>query len=277
MLSRLRVITDEPASGAWNMAVDQALLDSVDTARSGPVLRFYGWKPACLSLGYFQPDDLVDWTACSDKGIDVVRRPTGGRAILHDRELTYSVTLPLSLLAPATSVLESYLRISRALLAGLRRIGVPATLAPETRLSRPHGPACFDQPSSYEILVYGRKLVGSAQVRRRSGLLQHGSILVERQVEELLSCLALSHQQRKAWQLELDRSVVGLCEVDAGIQLERLSQALTEAMGDELGCTPIQSELTPEEIEAARVLAQQPQPDPVQPRSTAGIKTTRTR
>src|SRR6266446_9184337 len=93
-----RLLVDAPAGGAWNMAVDEVLLDGVAAGSTPPTLRFYEWAPPCLSLGYFQAFEVVDVAGCRSLGVDVVRRPTGGRAILHDRELTYSVALPLSLL-----------------------------------------------------------------------------------------------------------------------------------------------------------------------------------
>src|SRR2546423_6992920 len=127
-----RLILDAPAGGAWNLAVDEGLLDGVAAAPAPPTLRFYGWTPACLSLGYFQRFDAVDLDGCRALGADIVRRPTGGRAILHDREVTYSVVLPASLLGPDGGVLPSYHRLSQALLDGLRRLGVPATPAPAT-------------------------------------------------------------------------------------------------------------------------------------------------
>src|SRR3989454_558532 len=185
-----RLLVDAPAGGALNMAVDEVLLDAVAAGTAPPTLRFYEWKPPCLSLGYFQPFDVVDVDGCRALGVDVVRRPTGGRAILHDRELTYSVALPASVLGQDGGVLPSYYRLSLALQDGLRRLGVPATLAPESAGgSAAHGPVCFDRPSAHEILLHGRKLVGSAQMRRGGGLLQHGSILIEPRIDKLLACL----------------------------------------------------------------------------------------
>jgi lipoate-protein ligase A len=166
----------------------------VAAGASPPTLRFYGWSPACLSLGYFQPFDVVDLDGCRALGVDVVRRPTGGRAILHDCEFTYSVALPASVLGHDGGILPSYYRLSLALQDGLRRLGVPATLAPQSAASGPpeHGPVCFDRPSAHEILLHGRKLVGSAQMRRDGGVLQHGSILIEPRIDKLTSCLRLS-------------------------------------------------------------------------------------
>src|SRR5256885_6330533 len=114
-----RLLLDPPAEGAWNMAVDEVLLDGVAAGSSPPTIRFYAWAPPCLSLGYFQSFDVVDIAGCASLGVDVVRRPTGGRAILHDRELTYSVALPLSLLGNDAGVLPSYRRLSQALTRGL--------------------------------------------------------------------------------------------------------------------------------------------------------------
>src|SRR5439155_18887308 len=176
-----RLLLDKPSSGAWNMAVDEVLLDGVAAGTAPPTLRFYEWTPPCLSLGYFQPFDVVDLDGCRALGVDVVRRPTGGRAILHDRELTYSIVLPAAVLGQDGGVLPSYYRLSLALQDGLRRLGVPATLAPASAApsTAVHGPACFDRPSAHEILLNRRKLVGSAQVRRGGAILQHRSILVE--------------------------------------------------------------------------------------------------
>jgi len=188
-----RLLVDPPASGAWNMAVDEVLLDGIAAGTAPPTLRFYGWTPPCLSLGYFQPFDVVDLDSCRALGVDIVRRPTGGRAILHDREVTYSVVLPAWVLGQDGGVLLSYHRLSLALQDGLRRLGVPATLAPASAApsTAVHGPACFDRPSAHEILLNGRKLVGSAQVRRGGAILQHGSILVEPRIASLIACLRL--------------------------------------------------------------------------------------
>src|SRR3989454_2439875 len=150
-----RLLVDAPAGGAWNMAVDEVLLDGVAAGTTPPTLRFYEWTPPCLSLGYFQPFDVVDLDGCRALGVEVVRRPTGGRAILHDRELTYSVALPAPLLGHDAGILPSYRRLSLALQAGLRRLGINVGLAPEseTPTRAVHGPACFDRPSAHEILL----------------------------------------------------------------------------------------------------------------------------
>lgn len=170
-----RLIYDIPANGAWNMAVDESLMESVGAGQSPPTLRFYSWNPPCLSLGYGQYFSDVDLTRVDQLGWDVVRRPTGGRAILHTDELTYSLSLPANDNLAAGTIVESYQRISRALLEGLNRLGA----APRTDQRAEQievGPVCFETPSHYEITVDGRKLVGSAQTRRKNAILQHGSL-----------------------------------------------------------------------------------------------------
>ena len=247
-----RLLLDKPASGAWNMAVDEVLLDGVAAGTAPPTLRFYEWTPACLSLGYFQPFDVVDIDGCRALGVEVVRRPTGGRAILHDRELTYSIALPASVLGQDGGVLPSYYRLSLALQDGLRRLGVPATLAPESAgSSAAHGPVCFDRPSAHEILLHGRKLVGSAQMRRGGGLLQHGSILIEPRIDKLLACL---HRTDGGGSRGLEEGVAGLAELgvtDPG----RIASAIGAAFAAGFGVGLAEEPLRPDEEEAARALA----------------------
>lgn len=162
--------------GATNMAVDEAILEAVAAGEQPPTLRFYGWQPACLSLGYAQPWQVVDWEACAAHGWDVVRRPTGGRAILHVDELTYSVVGPEQEPRLQGGILPSYLRLSDALAMGLEQLGVTPQRAGAPGEGDVQGPVCFDQPSNYEITSGGRKLVGSAQARRRGMVLQHGTL-----------------------------------------------------------------------------------------------------
>src|SRR5438046_2444519 len=252
MFDGWRLLVDAPASGAWKMAVDEVLLDGVAAGTTPPTIRFYGWNPPCLSLGYFQPFDVVDVDGCRALGVDVVRRPTGGRAILHDRELTYSVALPAPLLGQDGGVLPSYYRLSLVLQDGLRRLGVPATLAPESaRSSAAHGPVCFDRPSAHEILLHGRKLVGSAQTRRGGGLLQHGSILIEPRIDKLMACL---HRTDAAGSRGLEDGVAGLAELGV-TDLGPIASAIGAAFAAGFGVDLVEAPLRPDEEEAARALA----------------------
>jgi lipoyl(octanoyl) transferase len=175
-----RLILDGAHTGAWNMAVDEALAEAVDAGASAPVLRLYRWAPPCLSLGFSQPYEAADAAFCAGQGVDLVRRPTGGRAVLHHLESTYSVLARLGA-GPFTQDLQAaYHAICRALVAGLRALGVPAEVAgrPEGDLIKPvQAIPCFIGPASGEVVAGGRKLVGSAMRRLGNSILQHGSIL----------------------------------------------------------------------------------------------------
>lgn len=174
MVSRWRILDSGPADGATNMAVDHALLDRAATSGEA-VLRIYSWLRPTLSFGMHERSGLSR-TALADQGVDGVRRPTGGRALLHDREVTYSVTAP----AVGTGLNESYRAINAILLKALARLGVAAAESPRrARATAPDGAACFAEPNVGELMVAGRKLVGSAQRRDEHALLQHGSILLE--------------------------------------------------------------------------------------------------
>jgi lipoyl(octanoyl) transferase len=172
-----RLLDTPPAPGAWNMAVDEALADTV-RAGGPPVLRVYRWSPPCLSLGRNQPTDGYDRDEIARRGLDVVRRPTGGRAVLHHRELTYSVAAREGALGGPR---QAYAAINRALVAGLRRLGVPAHLQPAgtERAPIPSLAPCFEQPVEGEVTAAGRKLVGSAQRTVGGVMLQHGSLPIE--------------------------------------------------------------------------------------------------
>jgi lipoate-protein ligase A len=174
--TRWRLLVTPPAGGAENMAMDEALMERA-RGMDEWVLRVYSWKEPTISLGRNQTaKGRYDLDLMRSRGLGVVRRPTGGRAILHDREITYSVTAPV---AGAGDLAESYRRINRLLVAALGSIGVHAMAAnPSTRASAPGMAPCFNEPAAGELTVDGRKLAGSAQWRSEGSLLQHGSILI---------------------------------------------------------------------------------------------------
>jgi lipoate-protein ligase A len=160
--------------GAHQMAVDAALLAAAgpDTAS----LRFYRWDPACLSFGRNEPATTrYDRERITALGLDTVRRPTGGRAVWHDAEVTYAVAGPVTLFG---SLPETYRAIHEVIAQGLRSLGAPVALAATAPAMSPDAGACFASPAGGEVVVGGRKLVGSAQVREGHGFLQHGSILL---------------------------------------------------------------------------------------------------
>lgn len=176
-----RLLLDEAAPGAWNMAVDEALL-LCHTSTAPPIVRFYDWQPACLSLGRLQRLDPVLQSSIVNhqSSIDVVRRPTGGRAVLHQYEITYSVVIHETQLPPdSRSVLGSYRWLSNGWVTGLRQLGINAELAPINVGLRSGNANCFDATAQCDFLVDHKKLIGAAQCRRGGVILQHGSLLLD--------------------------------------------------------------------------------------------------
>ena len=248
--ARWRFLDTLPAPGAWNMAVDVALMESV-RAGSPPILRFYRWSPPCLSLGRNQPaQGRYDTAALRERGWEAVRRPTGGRAVLHDRELTYSAVVWENRLGGPRA---TYSAINEALVAGLQRLGVRAELQPRgsVRAPVPSLDPCFGEPVEGEVVAGGRKLVGSAQMRERGILLQHGSLLLaddQAPVHELLrrsepgaaaaadeapACLADFLTPLPTWSTLVQALVGGWNErFGASVQTDELSAA--ERQGAEL-------------------------------------------
>lgn len=163
--------------GATNMAIDEAIVRAVAADLVPPTLRLYAWEPPCLSLGRGQPTHEIDLDACGREGVQAVRRPTGGRAILHTDELTYSVVAPMGEPRVVGDIVTSYRRLSRALLAALQHLRVDVESRIADYASGETNPVCFQVPSHYELTtVDGRKLVGSAQMRTQDAVLQHGAL-----------------------------------------------------------------------------------------------------
>ncbi len=182
--------------GAFNMEFDEMLAARAASDPETAALRVYGWNPDAISIGVHQSEDDFDAAALKREGIDLVRRPTGGRAILHSHELTYSVAMPVEELGPR----ETYRFISRGILRALAIMGVEATVTEQDQglRSHPEDPAsvpCFSSTAKDEIQVAGRKLVGSAQRRYGRIVLQHGSVLLgpeHRRIVEFLSHSAIN-------------------------------------------------------------------------------------
>ncbi len=179
-----RFIDSGPNSGAVNMALDEKLLEQA-AGKVGPVLRFYTWDPPAVSLGRFQVrETAVRADSCKRLGIDVVRRITGGRAVLHNHELTYSIVSRADDPHFPNNVLGTYKIIAAGLLNGLAHLGIRAEMVSRSNRHAAlvkkdtKDPSCFSSPSWYEILVRGKKIIGSAQRRMPGAFLQHGSILI---------------------------------------------------------------------------------------------------
>jgi len=197
-----RLLDTGPADGFTNMAVDEAMFE-LFAAEGGPAaVRFYRWLPPAVSLGYAQAIEReIDLRQCASLGIDVVRRPTGGRAVLHDHPVTSRVVTSGDDPHVSSGVLAAYLTISQAMIRGLAYLGITAELLPLRRgVQLPSDKAslvCFATPSSYEVAVGGRKIIGSAQRRAHDVIMQHGSIPL-------------------SWDLEKMRAVFGRSALESG-------------------------------------------------------------
>lgn len=162
---------------AFNMALDETLMRWHSTGEIPPVLRFYGWEPAGISIGFFQKvDGQIDLAGAEKYGVELVRRQTGGKAVLHDQELTYSVIVSESHSAMPQSVKEAYLVLSRGLLEGYKELGIQTEFAIPEKTVEKSSAVCFEEPSWYELVIGGKKAAGSAQTRKNGVILQHGSI-----------------------------------------------------------------------------------------------------
>jgi len=188
------IVDETPQKGAWNMAVDDHLFHSLGDDPT-TYLRFYGWARPTVSLGYSQrAEQVVDLEFCRQNDIDIVRRMTGGKLVLHHREVTYCVcSSDVELFSP--KLMDSYRSISEALMCGLKRMGIACSLAEETPAFYVRGRLpCFSHPAQNEIEVEGKKIVGSAQKRTKSRFIQHGSIPLEKD-ERLLKAVSLMDQE----------------------------------------------------------------------------------
>ncbi|RKQ88757.1 lipoate--protein ligase family protein [Brockia lithotrophica] len=249
----------------WNMAVDEAILQTHVAGLTPPTLRFYTWKPYALSLGYAQKvSTAADVEALARHGVVLVRRPTGGRAVFHADELTYSVVLSVGHRLAPESVLASYRLLSAGLLAGYRILGIPAELAPETNRdarTKDSGssPDCFDTPSPYELVVEGKKIAGSAQMRSEGGVLQHGSLPITSDVDLLFALFPFADEGERLKAKEYHRRRATTMAEVLGYRpdFEEVVRAFRQGFEEALGIRLEPDELHPAEEVLADKLAEE--------------------
>ncbi|MBN1684597.1 MAG: lipoate--protein ligase family protein [Gammaproteobacteria bacterium] len=195
MKPKFRLIIDQPNPGAFNMGIDEAILDQVIQHESPPTLRFYQWNPAMLSIGYFQNmAEEVDLDACQKLGVDCIRRTTGGGAVLHEHEVTYSFIAPIGYANIPEAILDSYQCICEGIVLGLKQFGINALFAPLN-----------------DIVVNHQKISGNAQTRRRGVILQHGTILLDVDIEKMFSLLKVPSEKLKDKMIQdVKKRVIGL-------------------------------------------------------------------
>jgi lipoate-protein ligase A len=232
------------------MALDESILEHIGRGESIPTLRLYAWEPACLSLGHAQPFADVDIARLKQHGWEVVRRVTGGRAILHTDELTYSVIAPNDEPRISGTVLESYNRLAQALLLAVKGLDLPVEMKEgKAENGSTANPVCFEVPSTYEITVDGKKLIGSAQARKREGVLQHGSLPLTGDLTRI--CQALRFENESARILAAQRLLTRAATVESAlgrvVPWETAAQAFIHAFEAQLGLSLQKGELSPSE------------------------------
>lgn len=244
-------------NGFLNMAIDEAILTTHLHGSVPPTLRVYRWNSSTLSLGYFQNlEREIDQKRCSELGINIVRRLTGGRAILHQDELTYSVVVSEKYGFPK-SITDSYKILCQGLIAAYRILGLEVCLIHGER--EPFSPACFTTTSLADLTFQGRKLAGSAQFRRDSALLQHGSLPISLDTQLLFSVLKFpSNTLRDKALATFGQKVTCLTEIlGSNIDWQRLKEALFKGFQQALSIKLHEDVLTPWEIDLSQKLARE--------------------
>lgn len=247
---RWRLLAPLRAGGSHQMALDQSLLERASAPGFLPTLRFQVWEPPALSLGRFQDIAEIDLEACAREGIEVVRRPTGGKSILHLDDFTYSVVFPGDHPLPE-SVVETYAVICRGILFALRGLGLQASIRRRARedYSRSGG-ACFAALTEADLECGGRKICGSAQVRRGGAVLQHGSILLRDRSRLLFELLRFAGPRQREEALSAYRErCVSLAETGRSADWKEMAAAFERGFEEGFGIELVEGELTEAERE----------------------------
>ncbi|MGG4549408.1 biotin/lipoate A/B protein ligase family protein [Rossellomorea marisflavi] len=261
-----RFIDSGHCSPSFNMALDEALLDWHSEGKIPPTIRFYGWDPATLSIGYFQKvEKEINMENVKKHNLGFVRRPTGGRGVLHEHELTYSVIVSEDHPDMPKTVTEAYRVISEGILQGFRALGleayfaVPKTAEEREGLKNPRSAVCFDAPSWYELVVEGRKVAGSAQTRQKGVILQHGSILLDLDEDKLFSLFHYPNDRvKERMQRAFKSKAVAMNEISAEpVTMEMAKDAFKKGFEDGLGIGLEPYELSPEETQYVEKLAKE--------------------
>lgn len=243
-MTDIRLLQTGHRSAAFNMALDEVLIQRIAEGKSKPSLRFYGWEPKTVSIGYFQSLEAeVDLARCKEWGVDVVRRQTGGGAVFHDDEITYSLHLPLALKLVPEKILDSYAAICQGLILGLKPLGIEAQFVPLN-----------------DLIVKGQKISGNAQTRRQGILLQHGTLLRGLDVDRMFDLLKVPDEKMKGKLIAtikervtaIDRHCIPVPSFDAVVQalISGFEQAFPQS-------TFVPGSLTTEETDAVHALAKQ--------------------
>lgn len=232
-----RLLQTGYAGAAFNMGLDMAILDSVSSGESLPTLRFYGWKPPAISLGYFQSvEEEINLEACRERGVDVVRRITGGGAVFHDTEVTYSIGIPEGHPLASPSIPESYKILCQGIIDGLALLDIDAEFAPIN-----------------DILVGGKKISGNAQTRRNHCIFQHGTILLAVDAATMFSLLKVPKEKSRGKMIEDIMARVTSVSAIAGDSpgFESVSGAIRDGFSSALDLAYVEDQPRQKELESA--------------------------
>jgi lipoate-protein ligase A len=251
-----RLIDSGALPSALNMGIDQALLQSYIRGKSPPTLRFYQWNPPGISLGRLQRKPGFDADACKRLGFDVVRRPTGGRAVLHQNDLTYSIVAGIQE-GISINITDAYRLLCHGLLAGFRLLGIEAELGQEqSKCDQPD--VCFLRSLIGDIVYQGKKFVGSAQTWSGSSLLQHGSILLEPQTATWAELLGGDEGTQQTHYEDLKKQMTSLSEILGHVPpIPTVKAAIVKGMAQALGVVIAEGQLSPSEWALAHEMVNQ--------------------
>ncbi|OLN32733.1 lipoate--protein ligase family protein [Desulfosporosinus metallidurans] len=255
-MEKWRLLDTGKATAEENMAIDESLLISHARGLSLPTIRFYSWSPSAISLGSSQKLEEIDRVACRANGVDVVKRITGGRAVFHDDELTYSLVAAEDNQRISGSITESYHKISSGLYEGFKKLGADVEMARRPEKHAQNSAVCFDAPSWYEIVWQGKKVAGNAQTRRKNVILQHGSIPLSMDIDKFVKLLNVkAENQREILSQSLKKKACGLDQVlKRKVTYAELKEALITSMEEQLQIILTPMTLTAQELEIARNL-----------------------
>jgi lipoate-protein ligase A len=234
MKEQWRLLKTEDNSAFTNMAIDKAVMVSCSRGKVPPTVRFYTWKPPAISIGYFQSlNEEVDLDACKSLGVEFVRRITGGGAVFHDKELTYSIIIPESNLKVPKNILESYRRICGAVVKGLKHLWIESKYAPIN-----------------DIIVNNKKISGSAQTRKSKTVLQHGTVLLDVDVDKMFKLLKVPNEKIKDKLIaDVKQRVTSIKHIsDNNVSFNETSDAMKIGFEEEFDIELVNGILTKEEI-----------------------------
>ncbi|HON89738.1 MAG TPA: biotin/lipoate A/B protein ligase family protein [Spirochaetales bacterium] len=236
----MRLLTTGFNSAYWNMSVDEAILEMVASNAVEPTLRFYGWQPHAISIGYFQGiEEEVDREACKRMDIDIVRRITGGGAVFHADELTYSIVIPETHYLACHDILKSYESILQGVINGFNELGLQAEFAPIN-----------------DIIINNKKVSGNAQTRKYGCILQHGTILISVEPETMFTLLKVPNEKLKGKLIaDIKERVTSIrALLGTSVSFESVQKSFIQGFARLLKEPLIEGSLTHEELERARIL-----------------------